>query len=279
VINNQRRRAVRVKKERRIPKAQDVPRIFSDQRIRELAAEAKLLLNDNLRFAAGAREAALIYIGDASAASDNEVHHEVDELLRAADRAVKRPKHKDAAYEDVAKRIERLSERTRELLNERSIRAAALEMPDPEALRDPTRRDEACEAIARLCRIGACGKEGRRRPGGKRSMTMVSMLHAPEAEQHPARRKAELNFVMWLRVAYLEATGKRPSPTANPARPGPFARMVQACLDEIRASANAVELLNELQQRRKGKKQDETLSDQKSQYVPCQVKTPKHPLG
>lgn len=285
---------MRVKKERRIPETQDVPRIFSDQRIRELAAEAELPLGDDLRFAAGAREAARIYIGEASAASDNEVHHEVDELLRAADRAVKLRKHKDAAYEDVAKRIEQLSERTRKLLNERSARpTVALEMPDPEAFRDLARRDEACENIARLCRIGAFWKGDRRRPGGKRSMTMVSVLHAPELEQHPARREAQLNFVMWLEVAYLEATGKHPSLTADPKRPGPFARMVQACLNEVRASANAVELLNELQRRRKGMKRRRRKGKKQRQRKvkkaahagrsrnrpgPCQVKTPKHPL-
>jgi hypothetical protein len=280
VIDSQRRRVVRVKKKRPIPKAEDVPRIFSDQRIRELAAKVKLPLGDDLRFAAGVREAALIYISEASAASDNQVHHEVDELLRAADRAPKRHKNKDAAYEDVAKRVERLSERTRELLNERSTRAAALEMPHPEAFRDIARRDEACEAIARLCRIGACTEEGRRRPGGKRSMTVFSMLHAPELQQHPARRKAELNFVMWLRMAYLEATREHPSLTANPERPGPFARMVQLCLDEVKAGANAVEMLNELQRRSKGKKQeDEDLPDQQPQDIPCQVKTPKQPPG
>jgi hypothetical protein len=107
-------------------------------------------------------------------------------------------------------------------------------------------------------------------------MTMVSMLHAPEAEQHPARREAELNFVMWLRMAYLEATGKPPSHTANPARPGPFARMVQLCVNEVRASANAVEMLNELQRRKKRKEQAGAPSDQEPQDIPCQVKTPKH---
>ena len=213
--------------------------------------------------AAGVRDAALIYIRDTRATSDKEVHDEVDELLRAADCAVKRRKNKDAAYEKVAKPIERLSERTRKLLNKRSARpTVALEMPDLEAFRDLARRDEACETSARLCRIGAAREEGRRRPGGKRSITLVSTLHAPEPQQHPSRRKAELNFVMWLRMAYLEATGEHPSLTANANRPGPFARMVQACLDEIRAGANAVELLNELQRRRKGKKQAGPLSGQ-----------------
>jgi hypothetical protein len=263
VIDSQRSRVVRVKKERWIPEAQDVPGIFSDQRIRELAAKAELPLGDDLRFAAGVRDAALIYIRDTRATSDNKVHREIDELLRAADHAVKRRKCKDAAYEDVAKQVERLSERTRKLLNKRSARpTVALEMPDPEAFRDLARRDEACETIAKLCRIGAFKKKGRRRADGKQSITMVNILHAPELQQHPARREAQLNFVMWLRVAYVEATGEQPSLTANAERPGPFARMVQACLDEIRASADAVALLNELQRRKKGKKQAGPLSGQ-----------------
>jgi hypothetical protein len=265
VIDSQRSRVVRIKKERPIPKAEEVPRIFSDQRIRELAAKAKLPLGDDLRFAAGVREAALIYIAEASAPSHNEVHREVDELLRAADRAVKQRKNKDAAYEDVAKRFERLSERTRERLKDRSARAAALKMPSAEAFRDAARRDQACEAISRLCRIGACWKEGRRRPGGKRSMTMVSELHAPELQTHPARREAELNFVMNLRLTHLEATGMLPplavrhvTPTKNlpkTAHPRkrlpPFAQMAKECLVLLgRRDVDVVEMIQKLQRRR-----------------------------
>src|SRR4029077_8726868 len=84
------------------------------------------------------REAALAYIGDASTASDKEVHHEVDGLLRAADRAVHARKHKDAACDKVAALIERLSERTRRLLSDWG------ELPDPKALRDPATQCAAC---------------------------------------------------------------------------------------------------------------------------------------
>ena len=238
---------MRAKKEKRIPKAQDVPAIFSDQRVRELLAEAELAVGDDVCFAAAVRDAALIYVREAGEASGNEVHYEVDELLRAAVRAAKARKRKDAACENVAVRIEQLSGRARKLLSKRGT------LPDAEALRDPASQCDACETLASICRIGARWEEDRRRPSGKRSMTIVPFLHAPELQQHPPRREAHLNFVMWLRIAYLEATGKQPSLTANPARPGPFARMVQACLDQVQASANAVELLNELQRRRKDK--------------------------
>ena len=94
-------------KDRRIPAPQDVPRIFSDDQVRQLAAVAKLPADANLpHFATAVRDAALLYIRDASTASDNEVHHGVDVLLRAADRALIARKRKDAAYENVAVRIE-----------------------------------------------------------------------------------------------------------------------------------------------------------------------------
>jgi hypothetical protein len=169
----------------------------------------------------------------------------VDGLLRAADRAGNARKRKDAACEKVAVRIERLSERTRKLLNERGA------LPGPETLRDPATQHAACETIARLCRIGAYWQEGRRRPGGKRSMSMVSELHAPTLQQHPARREAQLSFVTSFRLAYLQAADKRPPATADAGRPGPFAETVQNCLDKLWAGANAVEMLNELQRRRK----------------------------
>jgi len=246
---------MRAKKDRRAPPLDELPQIFGDRRIRELEVIAKLPPQaDMLCFAAAIREAARIYVRDAGVASNNEVHHEVDGLLRAADRR---------NYEDVAKRREALSERTRILLSRRAIRpAVALTIPDSEAFRDPTKRDEACKIIASLCRIGAGWKEGRRRPSGKRSTTLASVLHAPHLEQHPPRREAELDFVMWLRLAYFDATGEPPALTANPQRPGPFARMVQACLNDVRSGANAVESINELQRRGKDKKDPPSLSGQ-----------------
>jgi len=248
---------MRPKKDRRIPTPEEVPSIFDDKCIRELARTARLPRTANIpRFGVAVRDAALVYIRDASMASDNEVHHEVDGLLRAADRAVNARKRKDAACENVAVRIERLTERTRKLLNERGT------LPDPAVLRDPISQSAACEIVAKLCRIGAFWQEGRRRPGGERSTTMVSVLHAPALEQHPARREAQLYFMTMLRLAVLEATGM-PSPrTVDPGRPTPFAQMAQACLNRLRAGANAVELINELQRRRKDKELRQSLSGQ-----------------
>jgi hypothetical protein len=216
------------KKDRLTPTPEEVPSIFDDKCIRGLARRRLPRTANVARFGDLVRDAALEYIRDANIASDNEVHHEVDGLLRAADRAVNARKRRDAAFEKVAVRIERLSERTRKLLNERGM------LPDPEMLRNPATQHAACETIAKLCRIGACWQEGRRRPGGKRSMTLVSELHAPTLQQNPARREAQLNFVISLRLAYLHAAGKPPPRTANAERPSPFAETVQICLDQLR---------------------------------------------
>ena len=235
-----------MRKDRRIPAPEELPRTFDNKFVLDLVQEAKLSWAANIpRFSAAVREAAEVYIRDASTASDNKVHHEVDGLLRAAEYALSARKRKDVAFEKVAVQIEGLSGRTRELLNKRGM------LPNPEILRDPATQGAGCETITSLCRIGACWQKGRRRPGGKRSMTMVSVLHAPTLQQHPARREAQLYFMMMLRAAVLEATGMPPTPTAHPGRPTPFAKMAQVCLDKLRAGANAVALINELQRRRR----------------------------
>jgi hypothetical protein len=234
-----------VQKDRRVPALEDLPRIF-DYKFFQYLVQTKLLPAEIEipRFTEGVLEAARIYVRDAGEFTNNDVHHEVDRLLRAANRANDARKRKDVSYTSVAVQLERLSDRTRKLLNNRGM------LPEPETVRNPATQRKACETIGRICRIGACWQEGRRRPGGKRSVTMVSVLHAPALQQQPARRETQRNFVMWLRTAYLEAAGKPPPRTAHSDRPSAFARVVQTCLHKLGTGANAVEMLNELQRRR-----------------------------
>jgi hypothetical protein len=230
--------------------ASDMPRVFSDDRVGAMAAELGIPDDKLLLFAKEIRRAALIFFDDVSKATGNEVHHEVDELVRAALRAVKARKRPDADCENVAILVERLSGQARKLMNKRGT------LPDAEALRDPARQRDACETVARLGRLGALREPGRKRPGGKQSTTEVSVLYAPTLQQHPLRREPQHAFVMLVETAYYEATGKLPTLTASRtgSGPGPFARFVQACLDELRAGASAVDLINELHRRRRSKR-------------------------
>ena len=54
-------------------------------------------------------------------------------------------------------------------------------------------------------------------------------------------------FVIWVRIAWVDATGKEAPKTADPRRPGPFAGMLKECLLLVGAGhVDAVALLNEL---------------------------------
>src|SRR5262249_23934952 len=103
-----------------------------------------------------------------------------------------------------------------------------------------------------LCQFGGAYGEGRRRGPAKRSRTWRPLLYAPQLCRNFPKRAAELNFIIWLQIGWLDATGKLPSLAANPDRPGRFARMVRECLQLVGAShADAVGLINELNKRRR----------------------------
>jgi hypothetical protein len=225
--------------------AADVPRIFDDACIDTLAGIGRLRVGaDRKRFAEGVREAARIYARDAREPTDNDLHAEIHKLYRAAERK---------RYELIADLLERLSPRARHLLDTRGARPSlGIRLPRAQALRAVAQREEACAKIATLCQYGGGYVEGRRRPSGRRSKQWRVLLHAPEPSRQFPKRDAERGFIMWLQVAWLEATGERPSVAANSARPGPFARMVQQCLKLVGANhADAVGLINELNKRRR----------------------------
>jgi hypothetical protein len=83
------------------------------------------------------------------------------------------------------------------------------------------------------------------------------LLYAPDARRHFQKRAAERDFVMWLRLAWAEATGEPPSRTARRAEKsyrdlGPFARFVRECLRLAGAPyAEVVELINRVNRRRR----------------------------
>jgi len=246
-----------------VPKARhpieeaEIPRIFDDACIKELAITGLPAGADLKRFAEGVREAARLYAKDARAPTDSKVHTEITALYRAAERK---------RYGQVAALLEKLSPKASELLNKRATRLS-FELPTSDDLRDGTRQQTASEAVLRLCQYGGQYIEGRQRPSGKRSRTWRALLVATKAHRNsptrislPAggryprggRRDAERTFIIFLQIASLEATDKRPSLAANPARPGPFVRMVRKCLKLVGAGhADAVGLINELNRWRK----------------------------
>jgi hypothetical protein len=183
------------------------------------------------RFAEGIREAARIYATDVREPNDNEVRAEVEKLYLAAERRL---------YDQVAILLEKLSPRAFRLLKHaewtttnfprteprdeaRRRRLAAIQwtsttVPSPETLRDRARREEACAMVVKLCQYGGRWVQSRKRPSGKRSRSWRPHLRAPEPRRHFPKRKAERTFVMWLRMAWLDATREEATRTADPRR-------------------------------------------------------------
>jgi hypothetical protein len=236
----------RVTKRRQLIAAEDVPTVFNDACIRRLATIAKSPPNaDIAAWAEGIRDAARIFARETREPSDNALHQEIATLYAAADQR---------RYDRLQVLFANRTPRARRMLDDRAARPSVrIELPAPDALRDPERRDAACEAIARLCRIGGKIIKGRRRPGGKRSRPAFRPLfHAPEPRPHFPKRQAERNFVMLLQIAWLDTTGMKPAPTARHGSLGPFGRFAQECLRLVGAvDADVVELINELNRQRR----------------------------
>jgi hypothetical protein len=227
--------------------AADIQCIFDDTCVDTLAAIGRLPAGAGRKcFAEGVREAARIYARDARMPTDNELHAEIATLYRAAE---------GKRCGDVAALLQKLSQKATQLLSKRATRLS-VELPASADLRDPLQQQKACEAVLRLCQFGGKYVEGRRRrPSGKWSRTWRPLLVAAEPRRHVPKRDAELNFIMCLQLAWLEATGDRPSLAANPKRPSPFTRMVRKSLELIGAGhADAVGLTNKLNKRRRIKK-------------------------
>jgi hypothetical protein len=231
----------------RIIEVDQVERIFDTSSINDLARIAKLpSYADKEHFANGIREAARIYAKDAREPTANELNKQITELHRAAEHL---------RYERVASLIESLSPKAQDMLNERAERwRPPNKLPPPEALRDHGLRETACATVAGLCRIGGKEVEGRLRPSGRRSRSWEWALYAPLLSRNFPKRQSELDFVMHLQLAWLEAVGKKPPRSANANRLGPFGRMVKACLERVGAGSSDASVaghINELNRRRR----------------------------
>ncbi|MBS0237760.1 MAG: hypothetical protein JSR89_04995 [Proteobacteria bacterium] len=223
--------------------------IFDDTRIAALAETARLPKDANVQaFANEMRRAVHLYLADAKRPSVNTLRREIEALYKAA---------RQRRYERAAELFRDLSSTAREFL---SAANPKLTMPVVGDFRDGAKREKACEQTEQLCSFGAQWGEGRRRPTGRRSSTWRPILSAPPASAQFAKRDAERDFVVNIRLAYLEACGAPPPPTARLVRKGPkahmisgpFARMVDECLQLVDAPhARAVGIINDLDRRRR----------------------------
>jgi hypothetical protein len=218
----------------------DVDQVFDDRAVCELAEIAKIpSITGRGILKREIQRAARLYLRDKQSPNVNAVYREIDSLHRAAEKR---------ECEVVSQKFAELSPPARDLLELN----ATEELPsqsDFVALSDQE-RDEVCDKIAARCRVGGGIVKGRKRQSGRRSLTWKAQLYAPKPTPHFEKRKAELEFVIWLRAAWFDAKGKLPSSTANHESPGPFVRFVKECLKLVGAGhADAIGLINEANRR------------------------------
>src|SRR5262249_61848226 len=90
---------------------------------------------------------------------------------------------------------------------------------------------------------------GRKRSGGRRSLSFKPLLRFPERiERGRPRGEAEREFVQGLALAYVEVTGRSPPRTAHYKTDirGPFPDFVHRCFELVGApTGNVTRLLNQ----------------------------------
>ena len=221
--------------------ANQVPVKFDAAAIKAIADEAKIPATANLQnFGDAVRDAATRYIEAAKKPQIGAVRKEIEGLYRQASKAEKG----DAkAVNETARRLVILSPTARQFLNQRVKRG--LPLPTPSDLSN-NRCEDAISQLLRLLCWGGVTVQGRAREDGKRSRPKFKpLLWAPAPRRGRPSNEAEREFVMWLSIAYLEATDRSPPRTVNSRAKGPFCRMVESCLKRVGAGhVDVVEAIN-----------------------------------
>jgi len=227
---------LRLTKRRHNIALEDVPAVFDDPCIRELANIAKLPADADIGiFGWWIREAACMFACDAYVPTVNELHDEIAALHEVTARK---------RYGQAGDLLDRLSTEARVMLS-----TFQGELPTSSDLRDEALRDRACEAVEGLCRIGGTLAAGRRRPSGRRSRSALRPhVYAPDARKNFPKREAERIFVARLSAGWRYVVGRAPPRSVRQRAEreiGCFARFVRRCLDLVGAKyADAAELIN-----------------------------------
>jgi hypothetical protein len=248
----------------------EVPAVFSDRVIDKMFLRVGLPSEtDRLRLGAGIRIAVMRYIETANEPTFNEVRAEIEALHRAIS------KHQ---YENASIAWAALSKAAKKLLADRAawlhsnkkaicsspgsswaLPAPFWTLPTPEQFLSPAHQETACSTVHYLCLISE-RREWRTSQSGGLTSEVRRLFLAPTPSKAEPRRHAERQLLIWLRVAFAEATGQMPPRTARHDRAGPFARMVGECLRLARAPSTdldddreglAVQLINDLDRKRR----------------------------
>jgi len=200
---------------------------FDDQAIKGLGDAAGFPAGFDLAYVRRALQSAVRdYLADAHrppSESRTEIHDAIERLARRLERALgTEPCALDKARDAWAG----LLPAARAYL-EAFAPDWRLPLAESDDLVDPERGPDRVRFLHGLCHRGATWKEGRRRPGGKRSRPRLAPeLSAPRARRGHPPNDAEFLLCQRLATIYFGVTGQMPPYTARHGSPGPFARFV-----------------------------------------------------
>ena len=216
--------------------ASEVERIFSDTAIEQLAQRVGLPNKTDInKLSKGLRKTVTEYLDEAHQLQPGEIRRAIYNLHQYAHQALKGD---DMALRHAKECLSDLTSEVREHLFQ--------PLPETHDLEDPEQCQEALLQIVGLTVMGSSWKQGRKRPGAKRSRpTLVPIPTGPRVRRGRPSNDAEKVLCIFLGIVYLVATGTRPPRRANHRAPGPFVRLLTEVLSLAGAPhVDAVELVN-----------------------------------
>jgi hypothetical protein len=210
-----------------------------------LAQTAKLPANDVARFAQSIRISARIFLEEKNKLNFPQLRTAIGRLYRLNTRA---EDGNDRTAQALARAIDAMHPDVRQWLlscqgpHDRNIPTAM------EILSPPTRQS-AVDRFRLVLSWGGSVVEGRKRSGGRRSLSFKPLLRLPERiERGRPRGEPEREFVQGLALAYVEVARRPPPRTAhyNIDIRGPFSDFVHRCFELVGApTGNVTRLLNQ----------------------------------
>jgi hypothetical protein len=183
--------------------ADEVPHVFDDDCIQQLADMVDLSPDLRKTFAKAIRRLVRVFVRDRNIANDDDVTREIKALYAAADG------HK---YPDAAKLVAGMSKPTRAFLNKRGA-GIQLTIPKPSACLDRARRQAACETLRRITSQGGHGEGGKWVPHlylPKRQLALEERVleRIRPAVKAAAKRKININIAPIRRKAIADVTAE-----------------------------------------------------------------------
>ena len=223
----------------------DIERVFSDEVIKDLASTAKLPNGADIdEFGNSVRIAVDIYLKAKARLNTPQLRKTVTKLYRLNRRA---ESGGEQAAQALSRAIAELPVGLREQLD--LYAPPGLSIPDAAEFVSPAVRREAVRRLAMILSHGGSRIVGRRRAGDRRSQSFKPFLNVPtNVERKRPHDEAGREFVRWLALAYLEATGELPPHTAHydDAIIGPFPKFARRCFELAGApGGNVTRLVNE----------------------------------